>query len=143
MKKAAAKRRQREQAVKQVKTQDAETQESELADVIGNLDGDQKISKPPQVEKLIAKQKMIINLGQNYTPLDKRSTGHIELGMMRQSIDADTVKLEKYTKYTEMSVSKSKKKLSPPNTNNPSLTISNSLNKITLTPPLGPISKAQ
>ena len=43
MKKAAAKRRQREQAVKQVKTQDAETQESELADVIGNLDGDQKI----------------------------------------------------------------------------------------------------
>ena len=63
MKKAAAKRREREQAVKQVKTQDAETQESELADVIGNLDGDQKISKPPQVEKLIAKQKMIINLG--------------------------------------------------------------------------------
>ena len=87
---------------------------------------------------------MIINLGQNYTPLDKQSSsGQIELGMMRQSIDADTVKLEKYTKQTDLSVSKSRNKLSPPNTNNPSLTISNSVNKITITPPLGPVAKSK
>ena len=40
MKRAAAKRRQRETAAKQGKTNVDETQESELGDVIGNLEGE-------------------------------------------------------------------------------------------------------
>ena len=72
------------------------------------------------------------------TPQDGLSSGLVDVGKP-QSVDAETVKLERATKLTELSVAKSKAKLSPSGTSKEGLTLSNSVNKITITPPLGAI----